>query len=153
MRSLQSIKQQRGFTIVELIIVIVVIAILAALVITTFSNIQRRARDTDRQNDIKSIHSVLEVYYADRGYYPTLANVQAGLPGMDQNALVPPGKDAEQISAAEPTPQRYQYKPEPEGCNNTSELCTSYTLAAKLENGETFSRTSLAIQEGDDEEE
>jgi prepilin-type N-terminal cleavage/methylation domain-containing protein len=158
MRALQRIKEQRGFTIVELIIVIVVIAILAALVITTFSNIQKRARDTDRQNDIKSIHSVLEVYYADRGYYPTLADVQNGLPGMDEKALVPPGEGAEQISAAAPSTQRYQYAPEPEGCNNTeNNYCTKYTLAALLENGQTFSRTSLADQGedgvGEDEEE
>lgn len=153
MRSLQRIREQKGFTIVELIIVIVVIAILAALVITTFSNIQRRARDTDRQNDIKSIHGVLEVYYADRSHYPTLSDVVTGLPGVDPDALKPPVKDAETISAADSTQKRYKYAPTPEGCDNESVLCTGYTLEAVLENGDKFTKTSLAIQEEEEEEE
>lgn len=149
MRSLQRIKAQKGFTIVELIIVIVVIAILAALVITTFSNIQRRARDTDRQNDIKSIHSVLEVYYADNGHYPSLAQLTAGLPGMDPNALVPPVDGAQTISAAAATENKYQYVTVPANCDNgenggTNGNCTEYTLTALLENGDTFTRSSLA---------
>lgn len=149
MRSLQSIKGQKGFTIVELIIVIVVIAILAALVITTFSNIQRRARDTDRQNDIKSIHSVLEVFYADNGYYPSLAQLTGGLPGMDENALLPPVDGAQTISAATATTTKYQYVTVPANCDNgvdggTNGNCQSYTLTALLENGETFTRSSLA---------
>ena len=72
-----SLKQkQQGFTIVELLIVIVVIGILALLVITTFTGIQQRARDTERQTDVKAIHGQLEAYYAQNGRYPTLANLQ-----------------------------------------------------------------------------
>ena len=37
-----------GFTIIELLIVIVVIGILAGLVLTAFTGIQQKARDTDR---------------------------------------------------------------------------------------------------------
>lgn len=63
-----SLKQkQQGFTIVELLIVIVVIGILAALVITTFTGIQQRARNTERQTDIKAIHGQVEAYYAQNG--------------------------------------------------------------------------------------
>ncbi|MEO8863266.1 MAG: prepilin-type N-terminal cleavage/methylation domain-containing protein, partial [Candidatus Saccharimonadales bacterium] len=44
--------KQQGFTIVELLIVIVVIGILAALVITTFTGIQQKGRDTERTTDL-----------------------------------------------------------------------------------------------------
>jgi prepilin-type N-terminal cleavage/methylation domain-containing protein len=44
---------QKGFTIVELLIVIVVIGILAALVMNTFSGIQDKARIVSAQNDLK----------------------------------------------------------------------------------------------------
>ena len=59
-----------GFTIVELLIVIVVIAILAAITIVAYNGIQQRARDSQRQNDIKTIAKALEMYYLDNGQYP-----------------------------------------------------------------------------------
>jgi prepilin-type N-terminal cleavage/methylation domain-containing protein len=64
----------RGFTIVELLIVIVVIGILAALVIIQFTNIQARARDTEKKSDMRSIQSKLAEYYALNGRYPTALN-------------------------------------------------------------------------------
>src|SRR5690606_24488036 len=46
---------QKGFTVVELLIVIVVIGILAALVLNTFAGIQQKARDTERKTDINAV--------------------------------------------------------------------------------------------------
>lgn len=61
---------QKGFTIVELLIVIVVIAILAAITIVAYNGIQQRARDAQRLADITSIAKALEVYKAQYGRYP-----------------------------------------------------------------------------------
>lgn len=63
-------KNKSGFTIIELLIVIVVIAILAAITIVAYNGIQQRARDAQRQSDIKTIVKVLELYYTENGYYP-----------------------------------------------------------------------------------
>ena len=52
--------KQRGFTIVELLIVIVVIGILAAIVIVAFNGVQDRAKQTTGQSDIKSIAKRIE---------------------------------------------------------------------------------------------
>ena len=41
-----SLKKQKGFTLVELLIVIIIIGILATLVIVTFSGVQAKARDS-----------------------------------------------------------------------------------------------------------
>src|SRR3982751_7135212 len=93
---LASRKQQQGFTIVELLIVIVVIGILAALVITTFTGIQQKARNTERTTDIKALHGQVEAYYAQNGKYPTLANLNdstwrtANMKGLDKEALKDP---------------------------------------------------------------
>lgn len=46
------ILKQKGFTIVELLIVIVVIGILAAITIVAYNGIQTRARDTKIKNDV-----------------------------------------------------------------------------------------------------
>lgn len=62
--------KQKGFTIVELLIVIVVIAILAAITIVAYNGIQQRAKNSQRQQDIKIIAKALELYYTDNGRYP-----------------------------------------------------------------------------------
>lgn len=120
MKSLRN--RSSGFTIIELLIVIVVIAILAGLVLNAFGNIQARARDTERRNDINAIHTQLELYYTDNDEYPaTLAEVD----NLNAEALVAPGDDEE-----------YTYTPAEDG--------TSYTLSAALEAEEgDFSRNSL----------
>jgi prepilin-type N-terminal cleavage/methylation domain-containing protein len=141
--------KEKGFTIVELLIVIVVIGILVALVITTFSGIQRRARDTERQTDIKAMHGQVEAYYAQNGNYPTLANlndddwVGTNLAGLDLGALQDPngsGNDLQSSAAA----NIYAYAATPSGCDNgTGGDCTGYTLTATLEGGGTYAKTSL----------
>lgn len=135
--------KQKGFTIVELLIVIVVIGILVALVVTTFSGIQRRARDTERQTDIKAVHSQLEAYYAQEGHYPVLADITPeNLPGLDDEALVDPGGDA--LEAGAGSGSAYGYATVPADCDNgTAGDCTEYTLTATLESGGTFVRNSL----------
>ncbi|MCA9344123.1 MAG: prepilin-type N-terminal cleavage/methylation domain-containing protein [Candidatus Nomurabacteria bacterium] len=146
-------KKQRGFTIVELLIVIVVIGILAALVITTYSGIQQKGRDTERQTDIKAIHGQLEAYYAQNGHYPTLANVNdstfrgANMKGLDADALQDP-KGSAQTLVATATANSYSYAVTPAGCDNGANgECTAYTLTATLEGtidgSGTYSKTSL----------
>jgi prepilin-type N-terminal cleavage/methylation domain-containing protein len=66
----KSTRSSGGFTIVELLIVIVVIGILAAITIVAYNGIQSRARDSIRYADAKAIVKALEIYKADKGYYP-----------------------------------------------------------------------------------
>ena len=63
-----------GFTIVELLIVIVVIAILAAIVITVYTGVSAKAQYSVERQDFASLQRVIELYKADKGYYPNSAN-------------------------------------------------------------------------------
>ena len=63
--------RQKGFTIVELLIVIVVIAILAAITIVAFNGIQTRAFNSRVQSDIKNVQKLVEAYNALNGNYPS----------------------------------------------------------------------------------
>lgn len=141
--------KQKGFTIVELLIVIVVIGILVALVITTFSGIQKKARDTERQTDIKAIHGQVEAYFAQNGKYPTLANlnddswVGSNLKGLDLDALQDPKGSSNDLQGSAAA-NIYAYAVTPSGCDNgAGGDCDTYTLTATLEGGGTYAKNSL----------
>ena len=53
---------QKGFTVIELLIVIVVIGILASIGIVSYNGFQKRANDTAVQADLESIAGELEAF-------------------------------------------------------------------------------------------
>jgi prepilin-type N-terminal cleavage/methylation domain-containing protein len=146
-------KRQSGFTIVELLIVIVVIGILATLVIVTFTGIQQKARDSQRQTDIQALNNHLAAYYAQNGTYPSLAVLtstdwaKTNMKGLDAQALVDPKGGA---IAATAGADHYGYDAKAGGaaCTDTgsgtaaTSNCDSYTLTAVLEAGGTYTKSS-----------
>lgn len=67
---LQNIKNQKGFTIVELLIVIVVIGILAAIVIVAYTGIQDRANSTSAQSAADTVVKKAQAYHVVEASYP-----------------------------------------------------------------------------------
>lgn len=149
--------KQRGFTIVELLIVIVVIGILAALVVTTFTGIQQKARNTERQTDIKAIHGQIEAYYAQNGSYPALGTSGSNdgindatwratnMKGLDADALKDPKGTTQELAATSSATQ-YGYAPlsaTDGACTTAANDCVKYTLTATYEGGGSFSKSNL----------
>jgi len=135
-----------GFTIVELLIVIVVIGILAALVYTTYSGIQQKARDTKRQTDINAQYSMLEAYYAQNGGYPVLVDFNSAtwratnMKGLDPSAFCDPSAATQTgcTDVTSPASKSYAYQVwQADGATactaTTGQTCPKYTLTATLE--------------------
>ncbi len=126
---------QKGFTIVELLIVIVVIGILAMLVLNTFNGVQAKARNTERQTDIKAIASQLEAYYADKGGYPKYTQIndatklKAVLKGLDEGAAKAPQGSAFDLKGVQSTVKTdYGYVATDCGSADT-DLCQKFILS------------------------
>lgn len=67
----QALKNEKGFTIVELLIVIVVIGILAAITIVAFNGVQNRGKSAAAQSMANSVVKKIEAWNSVVGSYPT----------------------------------------------------------------------------------
>ena len=138
-------KVQKGFTIIELLIVIAIIAILALLVLNNFQGAQAKARDQQRTTDINNIHTKLEEFYNENTYYPSTVTATS-FAGMDEGSTADP-TGSNQISStvvadataadnlAAPasdttSTSSYSYIAYPTGCTNN---CTGYRLKTFIE--------------------
>ena len=70
--SIISRKSQSAFTLIELLVVIVIIGVLATVIlVSNFTGVNQRARDSRRKSDLRQIQTALELIRSDTGSYPT----------------------------------------------------------------------------------
>jgi general secretion pathway protein G len=63
-------KKQKGFTLVELLVVVAIIAVLAAILLPRFLGYTDKAREAQTMKDIRSMCTVVEAFTATDGNYP-----------------------------------------------------------------------------------
>lgn len=70
---------QRGFTLIEIMVVVVIIGVLGAIVVPQFMSRPDQAKVTAARIDIQAIATALEMYRLDNAHYPS---TQQGLEAL-----------------------------------------------------------------------
>lgn len=66
----ERIGNERGFTLIELMIVVVIIGVLAAVAVPTFMGQAEKSKESAVKTDLQSMKSAIDVYAATYGIYP-----------------------------------------------------------------------------------
>lgn len=135
-------KNNRGFTLFELLVVISIIGILAAVGLASYSSTQKRARDAKRKEDLKTLQTALEQYYASMGSYPDPCYENGALSDSDGTVYLEsfpadPKEGTNYATAGTCGVSGYIYKAEMEttGSGNAYSDCTQTAIEGEEANG------------------
>lgn len=72
-------RSNRGFTLIELMIVVVIIGILAAIAVPKFNNVSRRSKEAEAAPVLKQLRTLQERYVQAEGIYAAnVADLEGG---------------------------------------------------------------------------
>ena len=148
-------KNARGFTLVEILVVVVIITVLATIGTLTYGGFQSQSRDKKREANANVIADSLERYYEKNGEYPSIADVTSTnaaevkslLNVSDTSALVMPNAPANTLNSLKPptetlNPGIIAYEAKLSGksdnavCENKGGGCDSFILRWLEEGGD-----------------
>ena len=96
------VRGQRGFTLLEIMVVVVILGILAALVVPKIISRPDEARVIAAKQDIASLMQALKLYRLDNQRYPTTEQGLQALVTKPATAPIPPTGRRAGISSALP---------------------------------------------------
>ena len=87
-------KNEKGFTLVELMVVVVIIGILVAIAIPIYATITERAEQGSAEANLRIIDGSVMMYYAEYSAYPTVGSIELLAPYIegDSPADLSPGE-------------------------------------------------------------
>jgi general secretion pathway protein G len=69
-KNMKKMKNKKGFTLVELLVVMTIIMVLTVVGMINYGNANKKSRDAKRKSDLESVRVALEMYRQDNGSYP-----------------------------------------------------------------------------------
>ncbi|MBU2101682.1 type II secretion system GspH family protein [Patescibacteria group bacterium] len=130
-------RDNRGFTLIEMLIVIAIISVLSGIVLVGVSGFQAGARDTQRAASLRFAQNLVELYYSQCGRYPGGAKcvdgqigASSGWEDLKEALKTIPG--SEKLPDADDNGATFYYK----SCKiSPSPTVQDYVLAVVLEKG------------------
>ena len=120
---MKNLKNKKGFSLVELLVVITIMAILSVVAYVAVGGQTVKAKNSRRMQDLTAIQSALEIFYADNGKYPEDLDLGATDTGSTKD-LVP--KYMPKMALDPVMNKKYTYQ--------TGSNYTKYQVAATIEN-------------------
>ncbi len=82
-------KQQKGFSLIEIMVVVVILGILASIVVPKIMSRPDEARKIKAKSDVLAIQNALDLYKLDNGSYPSTDQGLEGLVEKPSTAPIP----------------------------------------------------------------
>jgi len=101
--------RQRGFSLIEIMVVVVIMGILAGLVVPNLLERPDQARVVAARQDISSIYQALKLYRLDNGRYPTAEQGLRALVERPANTQLPGWRKYLERLPNDPWGHPYQY--------------------------------------------
>jgi len=83
------INGEKGFTLIEVMVVITLIGVLATFVINNYLNARGKAMDVAAVKTLQAMKTALEVYRSETGAYPTASTVASMQNDLNQTGDMP----------------------------------------------------------------
>ncbi|MEI7498307.1 MAG: prepilin-type N-terminal cleavage/methylation domain-containing protein [Candidatus Falkowbacteria bacterium] len=108
---------RKGFTLIELLVVIAIIGLLATIAVVSLNVARNKSKATKVIGDVRQIRTALEMWYNDKGTYPTSTDWSTGVLATGGITYLNP------IPTSPVTNARYSY-----GASGTSDYFIPYSL-------------------------
>lgn len=125
-RDARFVAADKGFTLIELMIVVIVIGVLAALAYPSYDDYVRKARRADAESALTELAQFMERHYTANGRYLTTANEAPTLP-FTESPKDGTNKYYDLSFSATPTATEYTLQAVPKGAM-VGDTCGTLTL-------------------------
>ncbi len=117
---------QRGFTLIEVMIVVAVIAILASIALPSYQESIRKSRRADAKSALLAASQAMEKYYTERQTY---LSATLGANSTDVYRTTSPDNFYTLSFTATPTASAYSIEAAPRtGTSQTADKCGTFTI-------------------------
>lgn len=136
------VRNRKGFTLIEMLIVIVVIAILALIVIPRLLGAGRRAKESALRGDLQQLRNAIQQFEADCGDFP------ATLDQLVLDPSTPPSGNGGQGLALDSTGYKGPYLRTPDGGLPKDPFTNAADWTYTADQGDVHSASTLTALDG-----